>query len=330
MRGNAASVGDIVVRRMQPMDERQILALLEIALGWRPEDPNDAFFAWKHRDNPFGQSPSWVAMDSDRVVGFRTLMRWELDTGNGPVRAVRAVDTATHPDRQGRGIFSALTRQAVDDLRAEGVDWVFNTPNDKSRPGYLKMGWQPVGRLPAGLHPASVTSLPRIANSRVPAELWSVPNPAGLSPDDVLGDEAALARLLAAVVWPAGMRTRRTPAYLQWRYGFQPLAYRALLAKSSVEDGLLLYRLRRRGHATELVVGDLLLPDPTLSAARNLVRAALQATGADYALGLRTAPASGLLPLPRQGPLLTWRALARTSMPPLGDWRLSLGDIELF
>ena len=69
------------------------------------------------------------------------------------LRAVRAVDTATDPDYQGRGLFTRLTLQAIDELRAEGVDFVFNTPNDQSRPGYLKMGWQVVGTLPTHVRP---------------------------------------------------------------------------------------------------------------------------------------------------------------------------------
>jgi hypothetical protein len=36
------------------------------------------------------------------------------------------------------------------------------------------------------------------------------------------------------------------------------------------------------------------------------------------------------VPLPRQGPILTWRAITQTDMPPLGQWDLALGDIELF
>ena len=324
------STAEVSIRRMQPADEDQVLALIEASLGRRPDPRNAAFFAWKHRENSFGASPSWVAVDSDRIVGLRTLMRWEFVTPDGPARAVRAVDTATHPDYQGRGIFSALTKSAIGELRADGVDFVFNTPNDKSRPGYLKMGWQPVGRLPTGLRPASTTALPRIANARVPAELWSTSSPAGVSPDEALKDDAAVARLLDAVAWPRGVVTRRTPAYLRWRYGFAPLGYRAMLVGSSVDEGLLLFRLRGRGQATELVVGDLLLPDASPTAARTVVRDALRSSGADYALGLRTTPASGLLPLPGQGPMLTWRGLTAESMPPLGDWRLSLGDIELF
>jgi len=330
MTRDAAPAEAVTVRRTLPTDHLRVLTLMEVALGWRPEVPNDAFFAWKHQANPFGPSPSWVAVVGDTVVGFRTLMRWEFDTPDGPVRAVRAVDTATHPDHQGRGIFSALTMRAVDELRAEGVGFVFNTPNDKSRPGYLKMGWHPVGQLPAGLRPASMMALPRIANARMPAELWSVPSDAGQPPQEVLGDEPAVAALLDSAPQPAGVTTRRSPAYLRWRYGFDPLGYRALLAGTSIADGMLLFRLRHRGSATELVVGDLLLPNPTEPAARRLVRTAVRTAGADYALGLRTTASTGLLPLPRQGPMLTWRALANDSMPPLGHWKLSLGDIELF
>jgi GNAT superfamily N-acetyltransferase len=325
-----APATDVIVRRMEPADEGKVLALIEATLGRRPDPRNATFFAWKHRDNAFGESPAWVAVDGDQVVGLRTLMRWEFHTPAGPARAVRAVDTATHPDHQGRGIFSALTMRAVNELRAEGVDFIFNTPNDKSRPGYLKMGWQPVGRLPTGLQPASIPALPRIAAARVPAELWSTPTEAGLAPADAFEDEAAVTALLAAAARPGGVSTRRTPEYLRWRYGFEPLAYRAILAGSSVSAGLLVFRLRRRGRATELVVADLLLPEPSAAAARQLVRSALRATGADYALGLRTGSAPGLLPLPGQGPMLTWRALSSESMPALGQWKLSLGDIELF
>ena len=34
--------------------------------------------------------------------------------------------------------------------------------------------------------------------------------------------------------------------------------------------------------------------------------------------------------LPGQGPLLTWRSLHRTERPPLEQWDLRLGDLELF
>ena len=60
-----------------------------------------------------------------------------------------------------------------------------------------------------------------------------------------------------------------------------------------------------------------------------LVARMLRQTGADYAIGLRTGPDSGLLPLLGQGPQLTTRPLA-ASPPAPGDWTLTLADVELF
>src|SRR5262245_52952288 len=143
---------DVQIRRASGDDLPMVLELARSALGWT--DPDTSFLEWKHLENPFGESPMWVAEIDGRVVGFRGFVRWELQTPDGRMlRAVRAVDTATAPDVQGRGIFTRLTLGALDELRGEGVDLVFNTPNDKSLPGYVKMGWHEVGRLRAVVRP---------------------------------------------------------------------------------------------------------------------------------------------------------------------------------
>ena len=38
----------------------------------------------------------------------------------------------------------------------------------------------------------------------------------------------------------------------------------------------------------------------------------------------------GYLPLPGGGPVLTFRSLSLEAMPPLPNWQLALGDVELF
>jgi hypothetical protein len=54
-------------------------------------------------------------------------------------------------------------------------------------------------------------------------------------------------------------------------------------------------------------------------------------TGADYALRVgRPNAGGGFVPLPGQGPVLTWRALTDSKMPTLREWDLTLGDVELF
>ena len=316
-----------LVRRMEPGDAPAVEDMLRAT---RDGAYDPAFFAWKHTDNTFGASPSWVALVDGRVAAYRTFLRWEFEAPDGVLRAVRAVDTATHPEFQGRGLFTQVTLHAVRELTHEGVDLVFNTPNDKSRPGYLKMGWVDTGRLRAGFRPHSLWSLPRILRARGAADRSSEPVSAGVSAADVLADEVRLGRVLAAVPRADGWATRRSLAYLKWRYGFAPLLYRALLVDCVAGEGVLFFRLRRRGAARELVIADVLMPPGSEAHVRRALADALRSCRADYALGLQSAAPAGLWPLPGAGPRLVTRALACAGPWPLSGWSLSLGDIELF
>jgi len=313
------------IRRAEPEDSSGILALLSASLGWLPDEHHAAFFAWKHESNPFGPSPSWVAIDarSGSLAGFRTFLRWEFERDGQVVRAVRAVDTATAPAHQGKGVFRQLTEHALAALHDEGVAFVFNTPNDQSRPGYLKMGWEVVGRVPVRLWPRSLAAIGKVARARTPAALWSEPNRFGVAIGDAIADGHVITPLAPR---DGHLRTRRGPDILRWRYGgFPALAYRAVRG----EDGTAVFRLRRRGPALEAAIVEV-FPDEGRSGVR-AARSIPAVTGADYALA---AASPGILrsfvPLPRQGPILTWRALRDRACPPIGTWSLSLGDIELF
>lgn len=321
---------DLEIRPARPEDDAVVSPMLRESLK-KGDDPHyDAFLAWKHRDNAFGVSPAWVALHDGRAVGYRTLMRWRFLTDEGKkVTAVRAVDTATHPDYQGLGIFRALTIRGVAELTLAGDGIVFNTPNDQSRPGYLKMGWSVVRRLPVGFLPARPGSLPRMVGSRVPASLWSEDTQAGHAAPEALADDGVAQALLQHAP-SSGFRTERTPGYLRWRTAFAPLRYRVLFASDrDPAEGAVIFRLRRRGATVEAAIIEQLVPDYRTGA--SLVARTLRATGADYAIGLRTGPSAGLVPLPvpGSGPILTARPLAATP-PPAPAWRLTLGDIELF
>jgi len=315
----------LAIRPATPDDRPEVLRLLERSMG-RPHDPRFArLFAWKHDENPFGPSPAWVAVDGDRIVGLRVFMRWEFVRDGRVLRAVRAVDTATDPEYQSRGLFRALTEHALDEMLADGVDFVFNTPNSQSLPGYLKMGWREVGRLPASFRPR-VGSLPRLARARVPADHWSLPLDAGRPVEAVLPE---LARLVGTE--PSESRrltTHRSAAYLEWRFANHVVPYRSFIDAES--DLIIVVRLRRRGPIEEGVVGFVAGRDDAKSMA-NAVTRVQTATQADSMLLLGRPPlAAGYVPVPGGGPLLTWRALRTLPMPHLGDWSLSMSDVELF
>ncbi|MEZ5312094.1 MAG: hypothetical protein R2735_16185, partial [Microthrixaceae bacterium] len=212
----------------------------------------------------------------------------------------------------------------------DGLDVVFNTPNEQSRPGYLKMGWQTVGRVPVGVQVGSVRSASRLAGAKAPAERWNSSTHAGLDARKILGDLHSLNRLLDRLPGADRIRTPMTAEYLKWRYDFEPLGYRALPLGDSLNDGLVLFRVRRRGTATELTVCDVLAPKGTRI--RKAIRYLLRTTEADYAIAA-VGPgtlAAGFIPTNRLGPILVWREVNRDGIPMMGDLSLSLGDIELF
>jgi GNAT superfamily N-acetyltransferase len=96
-----------------------------------------------------------VAVENKSIVGVRAFMRWNWQKEDKIYSALRAVDTATHPDHQGKGIFKKLTLKALEVVEEQGDHFIFNTPNSQSLPGYLKMGWESVGKLFVRLTPVN-------------------------------------------------------------------------------------------------------------------------------------------------------------------------------
>jgi len=141
----------MIVRIPNPEDKSAIIDLLQLSLGEAKLKKSKEIWNFKHEENPFGVSPVLVAEESDTLIGVRAFMQWRWQLENEILVSYRAVDTATHPDYQGRGIFKTLTLKALDYIHEKGDCFVFNTPNEQSRPGYLKMGWQEVGKINVAL-----------------------------------------------------------------------------------------------------------------------------------------------------------------------------------
>jgi predicted N-acetyltransferase YhbS len=321
----------VSIRQAVPGDRDEVLALLAAALGWERDERHGAFFDWKHTANPYGPSDAWVAVDDDRIVGYRAFLRWEFERSGAVVRAVRAVDTATHPDHRRRGIFEALTRAALEELRADGTEFVFNTPNAESGSGYTKMGWETVGRVPVAFRAASPRALLRVASARGPASRWPESSDSGTAFADIDGD--TVTALLAARATPADgvIRTVLRPDVLAWRYANPLLGYRVARTTDDPDAGIVVYRVRNRGRAREVLIALLLTGRQDDRVARALVRQARREGAGDYEIhSASAAERAGGIPAPRQGPLLAWRALQQQDRPPLRDWQLSLGDVELF
>lgn len=309
------------VRAFEKSDLPEVLEVLRLSLG----EPaglarTPRLFAWKHLDNPFGHSLMLVAEEGSRIVGFRAFMQWQLATPGGHLlRCVRAVDTATHPDVQRRGIFRMLTLSGIEQATSDGIDLIFNTPNRQSGPGYLTMGWREIGRVGAMVRP----SWRLLGSSRHRHEWAPAVRPVS---------EADLERLLGlADRLPRGLRTPRTRDYLHWRFTAHPTG---LYFSARSAEGMALGRAHLRRGRRELVISELFGAGSPRAA-----RALRAATRPDYTVAWFSAGSSERAWAVRSGivPIPGFTALTLVARPlrelPVdlswANWDLSLGDLEL-
>jgi len=332
----------VTIRSYTHDDQAAVLELLTATLGGGPAGQRPAsFFRWKHFDNPFGDSFMLVAEADGRVIGLRAFLRWTLHGPGGPVAAVRAVDTATRPSYQGMGVFSRLTRSALEQLAGE-ADLVFNTPNNASRPGYLKLGWLDVGRVPVAIRIRRPVRFAR--GLRRPSPHPAASPEVGAPPAaQVLDQGVEVTGLLAEI--PADRRrlhTRRDVGYLRWRYGEAPLLdYRAVVEREAGRlRGMALFRVRPRGGLWEATVAEVLVPPGDRRTAGRLLRGVARAAAVDHlaihapAGGLGSAAMAGAGFLPAPGGISFLVRPLRPGLDPdpidLRSWSLTLGDLEVF
>jgi hypothetical protein len=279
------------------------------------------------------------------------MMRWVYLGREGEAYpAVRGVDTATHPDFQRRGIFSALTLHAAGELRREGCAFVFNTPNQNSLPGYLKLGWKIVARWGVYVRPIRPfrTALRLLNSYRQPREAGNLDTVGLLEWKEfraLFGDEVG--RLVSSFEEQrkrVGYRTRRDLAYLDWRYGSHPNVrygvYYSSPAAGTVDAFVIARPARGIRGLTTVAVTEMFVRDPSPASIRQFLRSFIRSVDCDYLTAYfaegtneRIAVARlGFVAAPGRG--YTWTTLPLNPVeddPTAADqWDLTLGELEIF
>lgn len=308
---------EIQIRRFRDEDLPEVLEVLRLALGETDVlHRSPELWSWKHLANPFGPSLVLVATSGGKIVGVRAFMRWQLKSDDGSlITCARPVDTATHPGFLRRGIFRNLTLEALELAESQGIQLIFNTPNAKSKPGYLGMGWKEVGPVGIMVRPA-LRAFRRRQQVLGSSYLRDAPEIPSYTPEDRK---------------PRGLRTPRTSEYLSWRFERHPTA---VYDSMTVEGTAAFVRSNVRSGRGELVISDLVGPHP-----RTALRAVLRQSTADYVVTWfgdgperSAARRSGLIPVPWFHALtLVTRQLSDLPDDPtsIDNWDLSIGDFEL-
>ena len=279
--------------------ENHLAGVLDLLATSLPSVAKEEVFRWKHLDGPFGPSPGYLAFLDGRMVGVRFFMPWEFMHNGLVVKGYRPVDTVTHPDARGMGVFKRLTLHGLDQLVEDGKPLIFNTPNGNSLPGYLKMGWvqyrQP---LVYRYRPVNfLTPTLQLTTGNRPTE---VP----------LHD-----------FQPDCIETNKSPAFVKWRYGRPGYIFSAPREEARA---LMVAEIFKKGPLQLLnvvdYVGDTRLYAQLVNSTARArgAHAIREVTGADYL------PAS-MLSLKRGSSLVAMRADTKTLTQ---RFYFSIGDLQ--
>lgn len=310
------------IREATELDIPEILEVLKASLGETSSKKTEAVWRYKHMENPFGKSLVLVAVENDNIIGIRALMRWQWQLGDQVFSAFRAVDTATHPDHQGKGVFKKLTLSAIEIAKEQGDDFIFNTPNTQSLPGYLKMGWEEVAKLKIRLNFANPLN-------------WLGNKPKWLYEVNTNGSDAQLAKLISKYNdLKAGenkLFTLKSPEYLLWRYENNPL--QKYEVKADVDFYLAGY-IKQHKYFKELRITEHIYSD---ASGLQKVNKAVKEFSKKYRAHIITSDGlnSGIGFSGNYGPVLSLRNVNLDSnleqeLLQLNNWSYTLGDLELF
>ncbi|HZH44649.1 MAG TPA: GNAT family N-acetyltransferase [Lysobacter sp.] len=147
-----------------------------------------AYLRWLYAENPTGPVIGFNAREGGRLVAHYVCVPVPLELDGKRVRALLSLNTATHPDFQGRGLFTRLAELTYRAGAEEGARLVYGVANANSTPGFVrKLGFALVAPLEAriGLGPLGRFDWERVGRARFrlawPAEQleWRLRNPAG-------------------------------------------------------------------------------------------------------------------------------------------------------
>ena len=310
------------IRKAIPGDLPVIIHLLKASLGESLIPKSEALWNWKHVENPFGESPVLVAEENGIICGVRVFLRWEFHQGEKIFKACRAVDTAIHPEYQGRGIFKKLTLSLIEEIKNQGVDLIYNTPNVQSMSGYLKMGWEKWGKLPLKIHfPLSLGK----SESHTQESNWS-----SISQ---LIQEIEQSKKTSELI-----STNLVRGYIHWRYVLCPLFPYYFI--SDGETYLLIYRIKEGKIGRELRIVDFFsLPAFSQNEKKQLnkrlktIEKNEKVRFTSYSglqFGKELPIEMGLMPVMSIGPEVTLRKVALSEDLLQQPWGWSLGDLEVF
>lgn len=91
-----------------------------------------------YKENPYGDVISFNAFFGDELVAHYACVPYKMNIAGRVVKGLLDIDTVTHKDHRGKGLFKKLAQTTYDYAKNNGFEFVIGVANGNSFPGYMK------------------------------------------------------------------------------------------------------------------------------------------------------------------------------------------------
>ena len=171
----------------------------------------------RYLQNPLGDLCMFVAMESGRIVANYSVSPSYLQFGGKKFKCALSLNTMTHPDFVGKGLFVQLAQRLYAELKRHGYSLVYGFPNYISNRTFCtRLGWKDIYEIPT-MELVVEREVPYNHSNIAPSSSFDVP-------------QTTSNRLMVL----------KTEDYLNWRYKNNPHAGYCLV--KTANGGWMVYK----------------------------------------------------------------------------------------
>ncbi len=355
------------IERIDPEENlSELVELAKVEYG-DAEIANPDYLRWQYLDNPAGKAIVVVARSQkDELAGQYVVIPTEFRIHGELQKGSVSLNTLTHPDYRGQGLFTKMANETYAVCEREGLHLTLGFPNKNSYPGFVrKLQFRHIGNAAVMFRPLGIFSLagslPAMnkAAKYAPSDMDGAPvanfflhsGALDISPLDFQDEWAAYDELVNTVELPR-YTVHKSAAFCSWRFQKVPTRrYQSFQARD--RDGMkaaCVIRQRKVKGIECIFFVDFIMdggPDG-IAAGKSLLKAVLQRyrkSGVALA-GMMVNRSTDLhrlarsawfreMPsqlLPHDAPVIVRRngTAISESIFDVADWALSFGDYDVF
>ena len=160
---------------------------------------------WRYINNPVSDFMACFCIDNGKLVANYSVSPMLLSKDNREIKAAQSLNTMTHPDYAGKGIFVEMATMIYDELERKGYELVYGFPNYISNRTFVeKLGWKDIYEIP--MLELNLSSYRKLNNA-----------------DELVQEDSEFVTDVSLSLFNSKkIQVKRTNEYLRWRYYEHP------------------------------------------------------------------------------------------------------------